>query len=112
MKKMIIVLAAGIISTAAVAQHVKDAPPPPQMKEIPPLPPPPPPPAPLAVGKNNKGYHIAVVSNNGENMIYLRKNGTVQKIKMAVWQAKPAYFENKYGMLPPPPPPPPANEEN
>ncbi len=24
---------------------------------------------------------------------------------MSVWNAKPEYFENKYGKLPPPPPP-------
>jgi hypothetical protein len=108
MKKMIIVLAAGIITTAAVAQqNVTQAPPPPppEMKQLPP--PPPPPVAPkVPVVKSSKGYIITVMENKGDNIVVLKKNGVVQKIRMSIWNAKPEYFENKYGLLPPPPPPP------
>lgn len=115
MKKMIIVLAAGIISTAAIAQKAdKPVPPPPpapaEAAALPVPPPPPPPPPPKApVTKSNKGYIISVVPGKTDDdaVILLKKNGIVQKIRMSVWNAKPEYFENKYGMLPPPPPPPP-----
>lgn len=137
MKKMIIVLAAGIISTAAIAQKtdrpVPPAPPaPPEMNDVPPAPPtppsvtdmqvpPPPPPSPppppkqpkkhFATATNNKGYTIKIMQHESDNIILVSKNGIVQKIRMSVWNAKPKYFENKYGKLPPPPPPPPAKEE-
>jgi hypothetical protein len=134
MKKMIIVLAAGIISTAAIAQktdrQVPPAPPAPsEMKDVPPAPPPPPvimdmqappptPPAPpkppkkhFATATNNKGYRVKIMTTENDNIILLSKNGVTQKIKMSVWNAKPQYFENKYGMLPPPPPPPPSGME-
>jgi hypothetical protein len=51
------------------------------------------------------------MQNESDNIILLSKNGVVQKIKMSVWNAKPEYFESKYGTLPPPPPPPPLKEE-
>lgn len=125
MKKMIIVLATGIITTAAMAQESsKPAPPPPpaDLTEMPapPPPPPPPPPAPPQPPKiekvsftppvitNNKGYVIKVVRGKEDHIILVSKKGVTQKIRMSVWNAKPDYFENKYGELPPPPPPPPA----
>lgn len=124
MKKMIIVLATGIITTAAMAQeNSKPAPPPPpaDLTEMPaPQPPPPPPPAPPQPPKiekvsftppvitNNKGYVIKVVRGKEDHIILVSKKGVTQKIRMRVWNAKPDYFENKYGELPPPPPPPPA----
>ncbi len=120
-----IVLAAGIISTAAIAQKthkpVPPAPPaPPEMKDLPPAPPappgvaameapPPPPPAPPKppkppVIKSKTGYVITVMQQKDDDIVLLRKNGITQKIRMSVWNAKPEYFEKKYGMLPPPPP--------
>ncbi len=129
MKKLIIVLAVGIIATEAMAQTGKKAAPPtpPQVKDMPippsapPAPPeeiqftvPPPPPSPLPPPKvkftppvivNAKGYAITVQNTNDEPIIILKKKGMVQKIRMSVWNAKPQYFENKYGELPPPPPP-------
>ncbi len=127
---MIIVLAAGLISTASIAQNdVWTSPPapptPPEMKDLPPAPPPPPvppftpapPPIPpkldkkhLSITTNNKGYTVKIIQTENEEIILLRKKGVIQKIKMDVWIAKPQYFENKYGELPPPPPPPPLKE--
>lgn len=48
---------------------------------------------------------ITVQNTKEEPVIILKKKGMVQKIRMSVWNAKPQYFENKYGQLPPPPPP-------
>ena len=138
MKKLIIVLAAGMIVSNLMAQNEKIAPPPPapaaphiKVPKPPPPPPapptpevvkftppkivkdPPPPPAPPKVEKvrfappvivNDKGYAI-MVHQAKDPVILLTKKGLTQKIKMSVWDAKPAYFENKYGKLPPPPPP-------
>lgn len=128
MKKMIIVLAAGIISSSAMAQYSKKAPPapppPPELAELatpptpptPPVPPPPPPPPPpkpakgkvvTAKATNNMGYVVRIVETAEEPVILLSKNGNTRKIRMSVWNAKPEYFTRKYGELPPPPPPPP-----
>ena len=136
MKKLIIVLAVGIIATDSMAQTSKKLAPPPQDIPIP-LPPPPPPappemveftptkivknapppPKPPVVRKvkftppiivNEKGYTILVKSTTAEPIILLKKKGMTQKIRMSVWNAKPQYFENKYGKLPPPPPPAPS----
>jgi hypothetical protein len=120
MKKLIIVLAVGIIAAEAMAQSsparapevketpvapaeevqftaptiVKDAPTPPaKVRFIPP------------VIVNEKGYAITVQATKEEPVIILKKKGMVQKIRMSVWNAKPQYFETKYGKLPPPPPP-------
>jgi hypothetical protein len=125
MKKLIIVLAVGIIATEAVAQSNKKTATSADVKEMPaPAPTPaeemqftppeivkntPKPPAkpsftpPVIV--NEKGYTITVQSTKDEPVILLRKKGITQKIRMSVWNAKPQYFENKYGQLPPPPPP-------
>ncbi|GAB2835752.1 hypothetical protein [Ferruginibacter profundus] len=128
MKKLIIVLAVGIIASDSMAQTGQKAipPPPPQSKDRhkPPPPPPmppgdvkftppeivkdaPPPPRPSKppVRINEKGYAILVQPAKDEPVILLTKKGVTQKIRMSVWNAKPEYFENKYGKLPPPPPP-------
>lgn len=118
MKKLIIVLAVGMLAGDGMAQTGKKAgvPPPPPPMEIKdmPAPPPPPPPPPIPpkgvkftppVIVNDKGYAITVQPTKEEPVILLRKKGVTQKIRMSVWNAKPAYFENKYGKLPPPPPP-------
>ena len=148
MKKLIIVLAVGMITADGMAQSGKHhgVPPPPQVKDMPtppappppppapPVPPPPPPaglmdppppPKPPKPSKNNitftsrsaineKGYTIMVQPTGEEPVILLTKKGITQKIRMNVWNAKPDYFENKYGKLPPPPappiPPPPIKE--
>jgi hypothetical protein len=120
MKKLIIVLAVGMIAAEAMAQSsparpvevketsaapveevqftapaiVKDAPTPAAKVRFTP---------PVII--NAKGYAITVQSTKEEPVIILKKRGMVQKIRMSVWNAKPAYFENKYGQLPPPPPP-------
>ena len=130
MKRMFIVLATGIITTAAMAQeNSKPVPPPPpadltEMPAPPPPPPPPPPPAPpkpLKIEKvsftppviaNNKGYAIKVVTAKEDNIILVSRKGITHKIRMSVWNAKPEYFQNKYGALPPPPPPPPPPVNN
>jgi hypothetical protein len=135
MKKLIIVLAVGMIASDALAQAGQKLvappppPPPPMAKDMPAPPPPPPPPsevsfiAPKApkdapkpprppkvqftppVIVNEKGYTIVVRPTKEEPIILLTKKGITQKIRMSVWNAKPEYFENKYGKLPPPPPP-------
>ena len=115
MKKLIIVLAVGMLAGDGMAQTGKKAgvPPPPPPMEIKdmPVPPPPPPPPPKGVKftppviVNDKGYTITVLHTNEEPVILLRKKGVTQKIRMSIWNAKPEYFENKYGKLPPPPPP-------
>lgn len=120
MKKLIIVLAVGMLAGDGMAQSGKKAvpappPPPMELKEVPPPPPPPPPPKhpekvqftpPVIV--NDKGYAITIHNTKEGNIILLKnQKGLTQKIRMSVWNAKPEYFENKYGQLPPPPPPPP-----
>jgi hypothetical protein len=131
MKKLIIVLAVGMIAADGIAQTGKIAPPPPppQVKDIPmpPSPPPPPeavaftppkivknpppPPKPPVAGKikftppvivNEKGYAILVQPDKTEPVVLVTKKGLTQKIRMSVWNAKPEYFENKYGKLPAP----------
>ncbi len=116
MKKLIIVLAVGMLAGDGMAQTGKKAgvlppPPPMEIKDMP-IPPPPPPPIPPKDVKftppvivNDKGYTITVQPTKEESIILLRKKGITQKIRMSVWNAKPEYFENKYGKLPPPPPP-------
>lgn len=131
MKKLIIVLAVGMVASNGMAQTGKKnmAPPPPpqEIKDIPPPPPPAPPteanfvkppvpPVPPVPPKppvkfkapvivNEKGYSILVQTTKEEPIILLTKKGITKKIRMSVWNAKPEYFENKYGKLPPPPPP-------
>jgi len=117
MKKLIIVLAVGMIAADGMGQsgkHPISAPPPPPppqevqftppklVKDVPR--PPKQPKAPPAI-VNEKGYAILVQSTKEEPVILLTKKGMTQKIRMSVWNAKPEYFENKYGQLPPPPPP-------
>ena len=55
---------------------------------------------------NNNGYEIIVQFINERQMVILKKEGVVTKIKMDTWNSKPKYYEKKYGQLPPPPPPP------
>ena len=128
MKKLIIVLAVGMVASNGMAQTDKKiiAPPPPpqEIKDVPPPPPPAPPseanfnkpPVPQVPPKppvklkapvivNEKGYSILIQTTKEAPIILLTKKGVTQKIKMSVWNAKPEYFENKYGKLPPPPPP-------
>ena len=121
MKKLIIVLAVGMIAADSMGQTGKKtialAPAPPQVKDMPAPPPPPspqdvqfaPPPPPKPplppVVVTEKGYTILIQQTKEEPIILLTKNGITQKIRMHIWNAKPAYFENKYGQLPPPPPP-------
>jgi hypothetical protein len=109
MKKLIIVLAVGMLAGDAMAQTGKKAAPalPTELKDKPALLPPS-----IEISKftppvivNEKGYNITVHATKEGNLILLRKKGITQKIRMSVWNAKPAYFENKYGPLPPPPPP-------
>jgi hypothetical protein len=115
MKKLIIVLAVGMLASDGMAQGSKKAgPPPPPPMEVKDVPPPPPPTKPEKVKftppllLNDKGYSISIHGSKEGNIILLKnKKGLVQKIRMSVWNAKPEYFENKYGELPPPPPPPP-----
>mgnify|MGYP003471516269 CR=1 FL=1 len=56
---------------------------------------------------SDSGFQISVKSRNGNTLIYARKNGKTEKIKMSTWNANRKYYEKKYGKLPPPPPPPP-----
>lgn len=119
MKKLIIVLAVGMLAGDGMAQSSKKTgvPPPPPPMEIKDMPVPPSPPSPPSLPKdvilftppvivNDKGYAITVQPTEEEAIILLRKKGITQKIRMSVWNAKPEYFENKYGKLPPPPAPP------
>ncbi len=55
---------------------------------------------------NNNGYEISVQYINERQMVILKKEDVVTKIKMDTWNSKPKYYEKKYGQLPPPPPPP------
>lgn len=130
MKKKIFlsVFYVGLTGLTVTAQSNKDLAPPP--------PPPPPPPAmdapapplppdavtveleipqsapvncPEPVGNtiiNNNGYEISVQYINERQMVILKKEDVVTKIKMDTWNSKPKYYEKKYGQLPPPPPPP------
>jgi hypothetical protein len=120
MKKLIIVLAVGMIAAEAMAQSSPAQPP--KVKETPAVPveevqftaPKIVKDAPSSPAKvrfippvivNAKGYAITIQNTKEEPIIILKKKGMVQKIRMSVWNAKPQYFENKYGKLPPPPPP-------
>ncbi len=125
MKKIIMVMTVSIIAGQLTAQTSKKLmpPPPPPLVDIPKAPPAPPmevidipiPPSsptppenvrftpPIIV--NDKGYTITVHSTKEGEIILLRKKGVIQKIRMSIWNAKPEYFENKYGKLPPPPAP-------
>src|SRR5436190_6347597 len=109
MKKLIIVLAVGMIAADSMGQSGKKAiappPPPPQVKDMPV--PPPPPPAPPSEVKftppkivkgapkppqppvmvNEKGYAIWVQPTKEEPVILLNKKGVTQKIRMSVWKA-------------------------
>jgi hypothetical protein len=55
---------------------------------------------------NNNGYEISVETINGNGMVYVRKNGVSQKIKLSTWNADRKSYEKKYGQLPPLPLPP------
>jgi hypothetical protein len=125
MKKLIIVLAVGMIATEAIAQNgkknttqpssnVKEIPAAAPIEEVQFTPPKIVKDKPSSVNKvkfsppvivNAKGYAITIQNTKEEPIIILKKKGMVQKIRMSVWNAKPQYFENKYGQLPPPPPP-------
>ena len=128
MKKIIMMMTVSIIAGQLIAQTTKKLmPPPPPLVDIPKAPPapappmevmdipiPPSPPTPPEHVKfttpiivNDRGYTITVHSTTEGEIILLRKKGVIQKIRMSIWNAKPEYFENKYGKLPPPPPAPP-----
>ena len=111
MKKLMIVLAVGMLASDGMAQGTQKAGvTAPQSIELQEAPPPPAKPGKVQftppVIVNEKGYAITVLGTKEGNIVVLKnKKGLVQKIRMSVWNAKPAYFENKYGQLPPPPPP-------
>ena len=44
-------------------------------------------------------------------MVFIKKDGKTQKIKLTTWNANRKYHEKKYGQLPPPPSTPPVIEE-
>lgn len=120
------------IAANSYAQHENavtppSPPPPPPPSDL--APPPPPPPPPMAVSEiapvppvppappiqpaapkmqTDKGYDISVHNNNGNTMVTVKKDGKTEKISLKDWNAKKAFYEQKYGELPPPPPPPPA----
>lgn len=122
MKKLLLMLFVCTITANLMAQKDKTgkvvsptttsdvAPPPPPLPPVPPAPPAPP----EKTGEvksvivNDQGYEITVHYNNGNNMVYMKKNGVIEKISIEKWNEKKDYYENKYGILPPPPPPPPA----
>ena len=93
-------------------------PPPPAMEEAeltaPPAPPmPQTPPTPPSRSKfstsiiiNDNGNEISVRNVKGVDMVFIKKDGKTQKIKLSTWNANRKYYEKKYGKLPPPPPPP------
>lgn len=85
-------------------------PPPPAVPQValPPVPPAPPTPPvpPIPDMENDLGYELSVHYNNGNNMVYVKKDGKTEKISLKEWNAKKAFYEKKYGPLPPPPPPP------
>lgn len=125
MKKTIFVCAACISIVMVQAQDSRSSvappsPPPPVMEMIAPPPPPPPPvpPAPTSekihsytVIINENGTEIWVKKVNSVEMVFVKKEGKTQKIKLSTWNANRKYYEKKYGKLPPPPPPVPAIEE-
>src|SRR5882762_3600831 len=104
MKKLIIVLAVGMIAADSMAQSGKKAitppPPPPQVKDMPAPPPPPAPPGDVKftppkivngapkppkppVTINEKGYAIWIQPAKEEPIILLTKKGVTQKIRMS-----------------------------
>lgn len=123
MKKVLLLLTVCTVSVHLSAQTTKaekvppPPPPPPAVAEIPPPPPPPPAPPQDVVEEmkftppvivNEEGYSLSVHRNNGNEMVYVKKNGVSEKIPLSKWNANKAFYEKKYGKLPPPPPPPPA----
>lgn len=97
------------IAAAPVPPLPPDAPPPPPVPEL--LIPAPPEPF-VTVAENmeifsDSGYQLSVKSVNGNTVIYARKHGKTEKIKLSTWNANRKFYEKKYGRLPPPPPPPP-----
>jgi hypothetical protein len=122
MKKLVIVLAVGLIATEAMAQSspalppkVKEMPAPAPAEEVQFTPPKIVKNAPEPTTKvkftppiivNDKGYAVTILNTSEQPVIILKKKGMVQKIRMSVWNAKPQYFEKKYGKLPLPPAPP------
>jgi len=136
MKKTIFVCAACISIVVVYAQDNRSsvAPPPPvEMIAAPPPPPPPPPPmetaaldapplppvppippVPSAVSAyshdiiiNEQGNEIWVRNVKGTQVVFVKKDGKTQRIKLSTWNANRKFYEKKYGQLPPPPPPPP-----
>lgn len=87
-----------------------------EMDALPPVPPIPPVPpvapalpvfeesatAPVVI--NSIGYDISVRLVKGEEIVFVKKNKTLQKIRLSTWMADRKYYEKKYGALPPPPP--------
>ena len=108
---------------AMIAPPPPPPPPPPVMEEAelaaPPAPPlPPMPPVPPSKSKfstfviiNDHGNEISVRKIKGVEMVFIKKDGKTQKIKLTTWNANRKYYEKKYGQLPPPPPAPPVVEE-
>lgn len=54
---------------------------------------------------NSIGYDISVHLVKAEEIVVVKKNGIIQRIKMSTWLADRKYYEKKYGVLSPPPPP-------
>lgn len=90
-------------------------PPPPPLPPVPPIaslsPIPPAPPAPpippIPDMQTEQGYELSVHYNNGNNIVYAKKDGKTEKIFLKEWNNKKDFYEKKYGVLPPPPPAPP-----
>ena len=101
---------------AMIAPPPPPPPSPPAMEEAelaaPPAPPvTPTPPIPPSKSKfstsviiNDHGNEISVRKIKGVKMVFIKKDGKTQKIKLATWNANRKYYEKKYGQLPPPPP--------
>lgn len=106
---------------AAMAVPPPPPPPPPVMEDkmdvntVPVAPIPPLPPVPPSIDRkeglvspviiNENGYEISIQKIKDDEIVYVRKKGDTQKIKMSTWKANEKYYEKKYGMLPSPPPP-------
>ncbi len=77
----------------------------PSVPPVPPLPPVPPRLekasflSPIVI--NSTGSEISVQLIKGEEVVIVKKNGTIQKIRMSTWLAKRKHYEKKYGHLPP-----------
>ena len=78
---------------------------------LPPAPPAPPvPPIPIVYENqgleiiNENGNEISVRHKKGKDIVFVKKDGKTQKIKLSTWNANRKYYQKKYGQLPPPPP--------